>query len=225
MSWSQGVHGAADPFAPAIQYVGIDHGRLHVFGTEELLNGPDVIPVLQEMRRERMAEGGAGGMLGEPRRGGCGLNDSLEDRRIGVMAKTGWRRGRTKSGGRIGLPARLGSGALSLADPMEPPPSVVTGRGNGPEVTPDRFGLSSPTATWQAWDEGAGQGRYAVAPWAPGGGDLTGATAATDSPAESTRPARLYLAGGSSEVTLGWNKFDRGLLGQIIGPNGGLLLN
>ncbi len=59
----------------------------------------------------------------------------------------------------------------------------------------------------------------------PGGGDLTGATAATDSPAESTRPARFYLAGVSSEVPLGWNKVDRGLLGQIVGPNGGLLLN
>jgi hypothetical protein len=29
--------------------------------------------------------------------------------------------------GRTGLPARLGSEALSLADPTEPPPSILTG--------------------------------------------------------------------------------------------------
>jgi hypothetical protein len=41
-----------------------------------------------------------------------------------------------------GGPARLGSEALSLADPMEPPRSFVTGRNNGSEVTRDRLGLS-----------------------------------------------------------------------------------
>jgi hypothetical protein len=61
----------------------------------------------------------------------------------GVMAETGRKREQTSGGKRIGLPARLGSGALSLADPMEPPPSLVTGRDNGSEATPDRPGLSS----------------------------------------------------------------------------------
>jgi hypothetical protein len=58
------------------------------------------------------------------------------------MAEAGWRCGRADSGGRTGLRARLGSEALSLADPMGPPPSIITGRGNGSEVTPDRLGLS-----------------------------------------------------------------------------------
>jgi hypothetical protein len=58
--------------------MGIDHGRLHVSVTKQLLNGSDVIPVFQEMRREGMA-GVTGGRLGEPRRGGCGLDDSLEE--------------------------------------------------------------------------------------------------------------------------------------------------
>ncbi len=35
---------------------------------------------------------------------------------------------------------------------MEPPPSFVTGRGNGPEGTPDRLGLSSgPEDSLPAW--------------------------------------------------------------------------
>jgi len=47
------------------------------------------------------------------------------------------------SGGRPGLPARLESGALSLADPMGPPPSIITtGRGKGPNGTPGPLGLS-----------------------------------------------------------------------------------
>jgi hypothetical protein len=51
-------------------------------------------------------------------------------------------------------PTPLGSGELSLANPMEPPPSVVPGRGNGPESTPDRLGLSSATVLWRALDGG-----------------------------------------------------------------------
>ena len=41
---------------------------------------------------------------------------------------------------------RVGAGELSLVEPIGPPPSVVLGRGNGPEVTPARLGLSSQTA-------------------------------------------------------------------------------
>jgi hypothetical protein len=59
--------------------MGVHHDGLDVFMTEELLNGPDVIPVLQEVGREGMAEGVAGGMLGGRRRDGCSLDDSLEE--------------------------------------------------------------------------------------------------------------------------------------------------
>jgi hypothetical protein len=44
-------------------------------------------------------------------------------------------------------------------------------------------------------------------------------------PNPPARPGSSLPAGVSSEVTLGWNKVDRGLLSQTIGPNGGLLLN
>ncbi len=53
--------------------------------------------------------------------------------------------------------APLGSEALSLADPMGPPPSVITGRGNGPKGTPGPLDLSSSTAPWRATDEGPAQ--------------------------------------------------------------------
>ncbi len=66
------------------------------------------------------------------------------------MAEMGWRRGRADSGRRIGLPARLGSGELSLTDPMGPLPSVVRVRGDWPEVTPDRLGLSRERASIQS---------------------------------------------------------------------------
>jgi hypothetical protein len=142
------------------------------------------------------------------------------------MAETGWRRGPADSGGRTGLRARLGSGELSLVDPMGPPPSVVTRRGIGPEVTPDRLGLSSPTPPWRASDEGPGQGRHGVAPWASGGWRvLTVAAAATDCPAESTPPGpglpcpracRLRLSlDGTGSIGAYW----------IIGSKGGILLN
>ena len=81
-----------------------------------------------------------------------------------VMAKKEWRRGRADSGGRTGLPVRLGAGALSFAEPMEPPPTVVTGRGNEPEVIPDRFSLSSPTLRDRAW---MGDPAKGVSVWPP----------------------------------------------------------
>ena len=59
------------------------------------------------------------------------------------MAEAGWRRGRANSDGCIGLPARLGSGALSLTDPMGPPPSIIRGRGNDPKGAPSLLGLST----------------------------------------------------------------------------------
>jgi hypothetical protein len=51
-------------------------------------------------------------------------------------------RRRGQCGGYTGPSARLGSGELSLTDPMGPPRSFVTGEDNGSEGTPDRLGLS-----------------------------------------------------------------------------------
>jgi hypothetical protein len=57
----------------------VAHRGLDVFVTEQLLNGPDIISVLQQVRGEGMAEGVAGRMLGEPHRGGCRFDGPLEE--------------------------------------------------------------------------------------------------------------------------------------------------
>ncbi len=59
----------------------------------------------------------------------------------GSPAETGERRGRAGRGGRTGLLTRPGAGALSLVDPIEPPPSIITG-GQRTEGTTGLLGLS-----------------------------------------------------------------------------------
>ncbi len=61
---------------------------------------------------------------------------------LGAIDKTGRGLGRVDSDGYIGPPARLGSGALSVTDPIGPPPTIITARGNQAKVTPDRSGRS-----------------------------------------------------------------------------------
>ena len=129
------------------------------------------------------------------------------------MAETGWRRGRALRGGRTELLTRPGAGELSLVDPMGPPPSVVTRRGTGPEVTPDRLGLSSPTAPWRASDEGSCQGRHVLTPCAPRGVARAHRGSGCHGLPRRIHPARpgsALPAGVSSEIATGWNEVDGG---------------
>jgi hypothetical protein len=50
------VGGAADGEAATVQDVSVDHGRRHVLVPQQLLNGPDVVPVLEKMGGEGMTE-------------------------------------------------------------------------------------------------------------------------------------------------------------------------
>ena len=61
-----------------MELMSVDHGRLEVLVAEEFLHGPDVGAQFQQMGGER-TEGVTGGMLGEPRRGGCRFDDPLEE--------------------------------------------------------------------------------------------------------------------------------------------------
>ena len=197
----QGIDRASHAPSASVQNMGVNHRGLDIFMTEQLLNRPDVISVLQEVGREGMAQGVPGRRLGDrhglrPGRLAGGVLD-------GVMAETEWRRGRADSAGRTGPPVRLGSGALSFAEPMEPPPTVVTGRGNEPEGTPDRFSLPSPTASWQASDGSPGQGRH-------GGGSLRPRGGAACPPNPPTRPWPALSAGVSSQGPGGWKGVDGG---------------
>ena len=66
---------------------------------------------------------------------------------VGALPDIGRDRIRGGHGWRAEVPARFGSGALSLTDPMEPPPLVVTERNDGFEPTLDLARLSSCTTT------------------------------------------------------------------------------
>ena len=52
----QAVCRAADPSTTAAQDVGVDHGGADVAVPEELLDRPDVIAVLEQMRSERVPQ-------------------------------------------------------------------------------------------------------------------------------------------------------------------------
>jgi hypothetical protein len=67
----QGIDGAPDAPSAPVQDMSIDHGGLDVFVTEQLLYGPDIVPVFQEMRRPAqcginsgVAQGVAGSVRG-----------------------------------------------------------------------------------------------------------------------------------------------------------------
>jgi hypothetical protein len=61
----QEVHRALDTPAAPVEDVGVDHRRLHALVAEELLDGPDVVAVHQEVGGEGVAEGMAGRRLDE----------------------------------------------------------------------------------------------------------------------------------------------------------------
>jgi len=43
--------------AAAVEDVSVDHGRLHVFVAQELLNGSDVVAAFQQVRRKAVVGG------------------------------------------------------------------------------------------------------------------------------------------------------------------------
>ena len=74
---SETVHGAVDPFPSSVQYVGIDHCRLHVLMPEQFLNRADIIAIFQEVRGERVSQRVAAHRLGQ-----AGLSGRFFDGRL-----------------------------------------------------------------------------------------------------------------------------------------------
>ncbi len=80
-----------------IQDVRIDHGGAHILMAKQLLDGPNVVPVLKEMSCKRMAECVATRWLGDPGLAGGFFHGLLDDgflqvvpvllasRRIGII--------------------------------------------------------------------------------------------------------------------------------------------
>jgi len=60
---SQAIHGAVNATPTPIQDMGVNHGRADVLVAEELLEGPDAMPILEQVSGEGMLQ----------RVAGCGL--------------------------------------------------------------------------------------------------------------------------------------------------------
>ncbi len=92
----QGVHGAPNALPASIQHVRVDHRSLDVSMTKKLLNGSDVVPVLQE--------------VGGPAQ--CGISSGMPEgaavRRCRGMSK--WPKGRLDATAvSRSMPLRLGT--------------------------------------------------------------------------------------------------------------------
>src|SRR5262249_51870552 len=76
----------ADGSGAAVEDVGVDHGRAHVLVTQELLDGPDIVAFLQQMRCEGVPEGVAACGLGDGGCQDCASDGALEDRLVEVVS-------------------------------------------------------------------------------------------------------------------------------------------
>lgn len=77
---------AEDAAAAAVEDVGVDHRRADVAMAEELLDGADVVPILQEMCGEGVAEGVACGGLRQAGTADGGADEALHDCLVEMVA-------------------------------------------------------------------------------------------------------------------------------------------
>jgi hypothetical protein len=82
------VGGASDSGRPPVEDVRVDHGSADITVAEKLLDGPDVVVVLQQVGGEGVAEGVARGGLGETGGADRVLHGALEDRFVEMVAAT-----------------------------------------------------------------------------------------------------------------------------------------
>src|SRR5262245_29455899 len=64
---SHAIGRALDAARPPVEDVGVDHGRAHVPVPQELLDGADILAVLEQVGGEGVAQGVTGGGLGDAR--------------------------------------------------------------------------------------------------------------------------------------------------------------
>jgi hypothetical protein len=106
------IQWAPDRQAAAVEDVGVDHGGLDVLMAEEVLHGPNVIAVFQEMGGEGVAEGVASDALSDVRAAGGECDGLLDGAAAGVVAAldAGPRVFRNVTGGEHVLPDPLPAG-------------------------------------------------------------------------------------------------------------------
>jgi hypothetical protein len=81
----QKIRRAAYPRGASIEHMGVDHGGAHVLVPQELLDGADVLPSLQQMGGKRVSEGMAAGLLGDSGLSHGSLHRLLHHARITVL--------------------------------------------------------------------------------------------------------------------------------------------
>jgi hypothetical protein len=59
------IQGTAHRQPDAIQHVRLDHRRVHILVTQQFLHRPDIVALLEQMRREAVAQGMTTDALGE----------------------------------------------------------------------------------------------------------------------------------------------------------------
>jgi hypothetical protein len=99
------VERADDAERPAVDDMGVDHRRPHVFVAQQRLNRPDIGARLEQVGREAVAERLACRALGKPRRASCAVHGFLYRRFVQVLKNLSTRR-------RIGARARGGEEVL-----------------------------------------------------------------------------------------------------------------
>jgi hypothetical protein len=73
------IEGAADAARAPVENVGVDHRRPNVVVSEELLDGADVVALLQKVGRKRMAQGVGSGVFGDASGTDGGFDRTLDD--------------------------------------------------------------------------------------------------------------------------------------------------
>lgn len=102
--------------ASSVEDMRVDHGRLHALMSEELLNGSNVVPIFQQVCRERMTKRVRGHPFREPDPK-CGLaNGLLHYRLVEVVSvpNAGLRVGVVGSGRKYPLPRPIAIGQRVL---------------------------------------------------------------------------------------------------------------
>ena len=89
----QEIGRAAHAAAAAVQDVRVDHRRLHVLVSEELLDRANIVPLLEQVGRERVAEGVTADPAGDAELDDGRAEGSLDDGLVQVMAALDLRAG------------------------------------------------------------------------------------------------------------------------------------
>ena len=76
--WFDLVQRTAHGQSASIQHMRLHHGGLHIFVPEEFLDGPDVVALLEELRRETVPKGMTTDAFVEPHRMPCLIHSLLQ---------------------------------------------------------------------------------------------------------------------------------------------------